>query len=88
MGSLLIGTEEPRGKEALVLREEPGRWKAAAASAGLWAGFVLSGGPDRSMAETPRASFCVTMPAERKLYPRKGGGQSSGPRCPFRRGIL
>lgn len=48
MGSLLIGTEEPRGKEALVLREEPGRWKAAAASSGLWAGwelvgFVLSG---------------------------------------------
>ena len=60
------------GKEARVLRGEPGRWKAAATSAGLWAGwepvaFVLGSGPDG----TNRVLLCHRA-RQKQALPQEG----------------
>ncbi|XP_044791651.2 uncharacterized protein LOC123331529 isoform X2 [Bubalus bubalis] len=74
----VFSSSRPWGLCSLGRKSRGGRKRrAAAACAGLWAGwepagFVLGGGPDGSMAETPRASLCVTMPGRTQALPQEG----------------
>ena len=76
--SRVFSSSRPWGLCSLGRKSRGGRKRrAAAACAGLWAGwepagFVLGGGPDGSMAETQRASLCVTMPGRTQALPQEG----------------